>query len=36
MTLFAIVPVKDLAHTKSRLQPVLDGADRASLTLHMM
>jgi len=36
MTLFAIVPVKDLANTKSRLQPVLDGADRASLTLHMM
>ncbi len=36
MTLFAIVPVKDLAYTKSRLQPVLDGADRASLTLHMM
>ncbi len=36
MTLFAIVPVKDLAHTKSRLQPVLDGVDRAILTLHMM
>ena len=36
MTLFAVVPVKDLAETKSRLEPVLNGADRAGLTLHMM
>ena len=36
MTLFAVVPVKDLAGTKSRLEPVLSGAGRAGLTLHMM
>lgn len=36
MTVFAIVPVKDLAGTKSRLAPVLDGAGRAGLTVYMM
>jgi coenzyme F420-0:L-glutamate ligase/coenzyme F420-1:gamma-L-glutamate ligase len=36
MTLFAVVPVKDLTETKSRLEPVLNGADRANLTLQMM
>ena len=33
---YAIVPVKDLRGTKSRLAPVLDPAARAGLTLYMM
>jgi 2-phospho-L-lactate guanylyltransferase len=33
---YAIVPVKDLRDTKSRLAPVLDPAARAGLTLYMM
>lgn len=33
---FAVVPVKDLRGTKSRLAPVLDPAARAGLTLYMM
>ncbi len=33
---FAVVPVKDLAGTKSRLAPVLDPGARAGLTLYMM
>ena len=33
---FAVVPVKDLRGTKSRLTPVLDPAARAGLTLYMM
>ena len=32
----AVVPVKDLGGTKSRLAPVLDPAARAGLTLYMM
>jgi coenzyme F420-0:L-glutamate ligase / coenzyme F420-1:gamma-L-glutamate ligase len=36
MTLFAVVPVKDLAGTKSRLKPVLNAASRAGLTTYMM
>ncbi len=32
----AVVPVKDLQGTKSRLAPVLDPAARAGLTLYMM
>ena len=32
----AVVPVKDLRGTKSRLAPVLDPAARAGLTLYMM
>ena len=36
MTLFAVVPVKDLAGTKSRLTPVLSPAGRAGLTVYMM
>src|SRR5438105_1687502 len=36
MTLFAVVPVKDLVGTKSRLKPVLNEASRAELTIHMM
>ena len=34
--LFAVVPVKDLAGTKSRLAPILDPVARAGLTLYMM
>jgi len=34
--LFAVVPVKDLAGTKSRLRPILDPGARAGLTLYMM
>ena len=34
--LFAVVPVKDLAGTKSRLAPILDPGARAGLTLYMM
>jgi 2-phospho-L-lactate/phosphoenolpyruvate guanylyltransferase len=33
---YAVVPVKDLRGTKSRLAPVLDPAARAGLTLYMM
>jgi coenzyme F420-0:L-glutamate ligase/coenzyme F420-1:gamma-L-glutamate ligase len=36
MTLFAVVPVKDLVGTKSRLKPVLNEASRAGLTFYMM
>ncbi len=36
MSLFAVVPVKDLIGTKSRLSPVMDPAGRAGLTLYMM
>ena len=33
---FAVVPVKDLGGTKSRLTPILDPGARAGLTLYMM
>jgi 2-phospho-L-lactate guanylyltransferase len=33
---FAVVPVKDLAGTKSRLKPILHPGARAGLTLYMM
>jgi 2-phospho-L-lactate/phosphoenolpyruvate guanylyltransferase len=33
---FAVVPVKDLAGTKSRLTPILNPGARAGLTLYMM
>ncbi len=36
MTLFAVVPVKDLVGTKSRLEPVLNASGRAGLTIYMM
>ena len=36
MSVFAVVPVKDLEGTKSRLRPALDPAARARLTVHMM
>lgn len=36
MSTLAVVPVKDLRGTKSRLSPVLDPASRAGLTLYMM
>ena len=36
MSVFAVVPVKDLIGTKSRLSPVVDPAGRAGLTLYMM
>src|ERR687886_1594482 len=36
MTLFAVVPVKDLTGTKSRLKPVLNPFGRAGLTVYMM
>lgn len=36
MSVFAVVPVKDLAGTKSRLTPILDPGARAGLTLYMM
>lgn len=35
-SVFAIVPVKDLAGTKSRLTPILEPGARAGLTLYMM
>ncbi len=35
-SVFAVVPVKDLAGTKSRLTPILNPAARAGLTLYMM
>jgi 2-phospho-L-lactate guanylyltransferase len=36
MNVFAVVPVKDLWGTKSRLKPILDPGARAGLTLYMM
>ena len=36
MSVCAVVPVKDLAGTKSRLAPILDPGARAGLTLYMM
>ena len=36
MNVFAVVPVKDLLGTKSRLKPILNPGARAGLTLYMM
>ena len=36
VSVFAVVPVKDLAGTKSRLEPILNPGARAGLTLYMM
>ena len=36
MDIVAVVPVKDLQGTKSRLSPVMDPAGRAGLTIYMM
>jgi 2-phospho-L-lactate guanylyltransferase len=36
MSVIAVVPVKDLWGTKSRLKPSLDGGARAGLTIYMM
>jgi len=36
VSVFAIVPVKDLWGTKSRLRPILDPGARAGLTVYMM
>ena len=36
MTVFAVVPVKELWRTKSRLGPILEPGARAGLTLYMM
>ncbi|MDF2702733.1 MAG: Guanylyl transferase CofC like, partial [Rubrobacteraceae bacterium] len=36
MSIFAVVPVKHLVETKSRLTPILDPGARAGLTLYMM
>ncbi len=36
MSLFAVVPVKDLGSAKSRLSPALDSVERVDLTLHML
>ncbi len=36
MSVFAVVPVKDLWGTKSRLSPILNSGARAGLTLYMM
>ena len=36
MSLFAVVPVKDLGSAKSRLSPALDPEERVDLTLHML
>ena len=36
MSVVAVIPVKDLIGTKSRLSPVVDPAGRAGLTLYMM
>lgn len=36
MSVFAVVPVKDLREAKSRLSPVLDSGTRAALTLYML
>ena len=35
-SVFAVVPVKDLAGAKSRIAPILDPGARAGLTLYMM
>ncbi|CAN5722380.1 hypothetical protein BH24ACT22_BH24ACT22_04990 [soil metagenome] len=36
MSVCAVVPVKDLQGTKSRLKPIMDPAGRAGLTIYMM
>jgi 2-phospho-L-lactate guanylyltransferase len=36
MSVYAVVPVKDLWGTKSRLEPILNPGARAGLTLYMM
>jgi 2-phospho-L-lactate/phosphoenolpyruvate guanylyltransferase len=36
VTIFAVVPVKELWRTKSRLEPILDPGARAGLTLYML
>lgn len=36
MKVHAVVPVKDLRETKSRLSPILDSGCRAGLTIYMM
>ncbi len=36
MSVFAVVPVKDLWGTKSRLKPILNPGARAGLTIYMM
>jgi 2-phospho-L-lactate guanylyltransferase len=36
MSVIAVVPVKGLWGTKSRLKPILDGGARAGLTIYMM
>lgn len=36
MSLFVVVPVKDLGSAKSRLSPALDPVERVDLTLHML
>lgn len=36
MSVFAVVPVKDLGRAKGRLRPVLEPAARAGLTLYML
>lgn len=36
MSLFVVVPVKDLGRAKSRLSPALDPVERVDLTLHML
>lgn len=36
MRIHALIPVKDLAHTKSRLTPPFTGSERAALTLDML
>jgi 2-phospho-L-lactate/phosphoenolpyruvate guanylyltransferase len=36
VSVFAVVPVKDLWGTKSRLKPILDPGARAGLTVYMM
>lgn len=36
MSVIAVVPVKDLWGTKSRLKPILDSGARAGLTIYMM
>lgn len=36
MRIHALIPVKDLAHAKSRLMPPLSGEQRSALTLNML
>jgi 2-phospho-L-lactate/phosphoenolpyruvate guanylyltransferase len=36
VSVFAVVPVKDLSGTKSRLKPILNPGARAGLTIYMM